>query len=303
MLNSDGFLEVSSLKSENLRWKFASILLAILLLSAFFYNKGYFNTSIGNKDAIYRVSIHGLILDDYERNKAIELLAKKDNVKGVIVNIDSPGGTMSGGEAIYNSLIKIKKEKPIVSVLGGVAASGGYMAAVASDHIFARKSTITGSIGVMLQSPEVTDLMDKIGVKLKTFKVGEYKGLPSPFEKLTPKVSSKINQALKDSYDIFVDIVSKNRSLPIDQVIELADGSIYIGNRAKELKLVDSIGGEDEAVEFLYKELGVSEKLPIIDYKIKDSKNILEIFLYKFFNSKALSSFLGLKGILALWYP
>lgn len=304
MLNSENFLERSYLKSENLRWRFISVFLLIFVVAGFLYNKGYFdNNNKNEKDAIYRVFIKGLIVDDYDRNKSIELLAEKDNVKAVIVHIDSPGGTLSGGESIYNALIKVKEKKPVIAVLGGVAASGGYMAAVASDYIVAKKSTITGSIGVMLQSFEATDLMEKIGVKVKTFKVGKYKGLPSPFEKVTPEFSSKMSQALNDSYNIFIDIVSKNRPLNKEEVLKLADGSIYIGSRARELKLVDYIGNEEEALNLLTQKSGLGKELDVIDYNMVDSDSFIDVLLSKFFSNKNLSGSFGLEGILALWQP
>jgi protease-4 len=216
---------------------------------------------------IARITLSGFIMTDRERDEMMEKLAKNDQVKAVIVSIDSTGGATTGGEALYESLRKLTEAKPTVATVNTVAASAAYMAAIATDHIVARRTSITGSIGVLFQYPEVSQLMDKIGVRVEEVKSAPLKAEPSPFKPASPEARQVIAGIVSDTYNWFVDIVAERRGLARGTALTLADGRIFTGQQALEQKLIDAIGGEAEALTWLARERGIDTKLPIKDWE------------------------------------
>ncbi len=213
------------------------------------------------------MTLSGFIMDDRERDEMMEKLAEDDMVKAVIVSIDSTGGATTGGEALYESLRRLTQAKPTVATVGTVAASAAYMAAIATDHIVVRRTSITGSIGVLFQYPEISQLMDKIGVKLEEVKSAPLKAEPSPFKPASPEARAVIAGIVNDTYNWFVDIVAERRGMARGTALTLADGRIFTGRQAVEQKLVDTIGGEKEALAWLAKERGIDDTLPIKDWE------------------------------------
>jgi protease-4 len=221
-------------------------------------------------DHIAKVKFNGTITEDEELLDRLERIGESPRVKGVILSIDSPGGTTAGGEAIFEAVRKIAAEKPVVAQVGTLAASAGYMIASASDHIVARQSSIVGSIGVLIQFPDVTGLMETVGVKVEGVKSSPLKAEPSPFTPTTEEERAMLRALVMDSYDWFVDLVEERRPLNRTQVLALADGSIFTGRQALERKLVDSLGGEDEAIAWLATQ-GVDGDLSVIEWKSTES--------------------------------
>jgi protease-4 len=219
------------------------ILLAIGGIAAWFGGDG-----TGSGSHIAKVRITGTITQDDKLLERLEKIRKSPRVAGVIIQIDSPGGTTTGGESIYEAVRKIAAEKPVVAEVGTLAASAGYMIASATDHIVARQSSIVGSIGVLIQYPDVTGLMDKIGIKLEEVKSSPLKASPSPFKPTNEEERAMVRRLIMDSYDWFVDIVASRRSMTREQALALADGSIFTGRQGLQNKLVDALGGEEEAV-------------------------------------------------------
>ena len=165
---------------------------------------------------------------------------------------------------------RLAAEKPVVAQVGTLAASAGYMIASASDHIVARKSSIVGSIGVLVQFPDLTGLMDKIGIKLEEVKSSPLKAEPSPFNVTTDEERAMIRAMILDSYDWFVGLVDERRPLTRAEVTALADGSIFTGRQALDKKLVDALGGETEAVDWLATK-GVDGKLKVVEWEEEDN--------------------------------
>lgn len=217
-------------------------------------------------DHIAKVRIEGTITEDEELLKRLERITESDRVKGVVLSINSPGGTTAGGESIYLAVRKMAETKPVVAQVGTLAASAGYMIASAADHIVARQSSIVGSIGVLVQFPDVTGLMDKIGVKVEGVKSSPLKAEPSPFTPTTEEERAMLRALVMDSYDWFVGIVDERRPLSRTEVLAVADGSIFTGRQGLEKKLVDALGGEDEAVEWLAGK-GVDADLEVVEWK------------------------------------
>jgi protease-4 len=215
---------------------------------------------------IARVTISGFIADDRQRDELFAKLAKADAVKGIVVAIDSTGGATTGGEALYESLRKLAAAKPTVAAVGTFGASAAYMAAIATDHIVARRTSLTGSIGVIFQYPEVSGLLDKLGVKVEDIKSAPLKAEPNPFKPTTPEARAVIDGVVKDTFAWFVDIVAERRNMPWSEARTLADGRIYTGRQALESKLIDEIGGEETAIAWLATK-GVDAKLPVRDWE------------------------------------
>ncbi|MBE1206345.1 signal peptide peptidase SppA [Aminobacter carboxidus] len=215
---------------------------------------------------IAKVKIEGTITEDEDLLRRLDEIRKSASVKGVILSIDSPGGTTAGGEAIYDAVRKLAAEKPVVAQVGTLAASAGYMIASATDHIVARKSSIVGSIGVLVQFPDLTGLMDKLGVKLEEIKSSPLKAEPNPFNPTTDEERAMMRNMILDSYDWFVGIVAERRSMSKAEATDLADGSVWTGRQALANKLIDEVGGEDQAIAWLGTK-GVDAKLEVIEWK------------------------------------
>lgn len=263
---ADEIIDRRRLRRKLTFWRVAAIVIAAIAIAGAAF--GLFADQLGatSRDHIAKVRIEGTITEDDELLKRLEAIRKSKSVKGVILAVDSPGGTTAGGESIYEAVRKIAADKPVVAQVGTLAASAGYMISSASDHIVARQSSIVGSIGVLFQFPDVTGLMDKIGVKLEGVKSSPLKAEPSPFSPTTEEERAMIRSMIMDSYDWFVGLVEDRRPLSRSEVLALADGSVFTGRQALDNKLIDALGGEDEARVWL-EERGVSKDLKIVEWK------------------------------------
>jgi protease-4 len=269
-VTADDLIDRRRLRRKLSFWRVAALAVAAVAVVAFaavLYG-GEFGPVAS--DHIAKVKIEGTILEDDDLLKRLEDIRKSDRVKGVILSIDSPGGTTAGGESIYEAVRAIAAVKPVVAQVGTLAASAGYMIASASDHIVARQSSIVGSIGVLVQFPDFTGLMDKVGVKMEEIKSSPLKAEPSPFNPTTEPERAMIRNMILDSYQWFVGIVQDRRSLTREQALALADGSVFTGRQGVSNKLVDELGGEKEAIAWL-RGKGVAEKLEVVEWKAKSS--------------------------------
>jgi len=217
---------------------------------------------------IARVTIQGLIRDDQERVQQLDRLGRSSLARAVIVHVDSPGGTTAGSEQLYDALTRLKEKKPLVIVVDGLAASGGYITAIAGDHIVAKQTSLIGSIGVLFQYPNVADLLTKIGVKVETIKSSPLKAAPNGFEPTSPEARAAIESIIKDSYAWFRGMVQDRRHLDNDELQTVADGRVFTGRQGIGLKLVDEIGDETTAIAWLAHEKNVNAKLPVRDYQL-----------------------------------
>lgn len=248
-------------------WRVASVLLFIGAVLALAAATGGFNLE-KRSDHIARVWVTGLITGDQPTLDLLEDIAKADNVKGLIIRIDSPGGTTAGSEAIYEAIRKIAKDKPVAAVMDTVAASGGYITAIAADHIVARGNTITGSIGVIFQWAEFSKLLETVGVQMQEIKSGDLKAEPSPFKPLSEKAREVSTLMVQDSFAWFTGLVAERRKLPLDKVKILSDGRVYTGRQAVAEKLIDELGGEEMAVAWIKKEKKLSDGIEVKDWAL-----------------------------------
>jgi protease IV len=244
------FIECKNLRRSVRFWRFFCFFVFIVFLVSYsLLLKGSFKLS---RDNVVLMNINGMIFEDTSRNEALLEIANDDKVKALIVNLNSPGGTVVGGETLYNYLKKVSENKYLVVVMKEQAASGAYMAAVAANHIIAHNGTLTGSIGVLLQSFDVSDLLKKVGVKPVIIKSSKLKAVPSPLEPLDSESELFLSELVGDSFDLFKEIVISNRSLKKENYGAIFDGRVLTGRQALKLGLIDEIGDVEYAKEWLY---------------------------------------------------
>jgi protease IV len=269
---------------------------------------------------IARVTVSGLIRGDTDRVEALETLGKS-RVAAVILHVDSPGGTTAGSEQLYDALRRLADEKPTVVVVDGMAASGAYIAAMASDHIVAMDTSLVGSIGVLFQYPNFADLLKTVGVKVEEVKSSPLKAAPNGFEPTSPEATAALDAIVKDSYAWFRGIVQSRRHIEGDALDQVADGRVFTGRQAVGLKLIDEVGNERTAVDWLVKAKGIDPKAEVRDYRLRSR---LENLSFLHLGSVAILDALGLHtlarqidetgaldsvdrlnldGLLALWHP
>ena len=216
---------------------------------------------------VARVNVTGVITEDRKLIERVTALAKDGAVPAVIVSIDSPGGSVAGGESLRGALLRVAAAKPVVAVMRGTAASAGYMVALPAARIFARDATLTGSIGVILQTGEASGLLSRLGLSAEAITSGPLKDQPSFTRGLTTQGRDYLAGLVADMYDQFVGMVADARHMDAAQVRALADGRAYTGRQAQKLGLVDEIGGEVEAREWLARERGVPTTVPAENVK------------------------------------
>ncbi len=255
---------------------------------------------------VARVRVDGIIAGEGQLARRVSALADEAAVKAVILDIDSPGGGVTGGEALHDAIARVAARKPVAAVMGGIAASAGYMIAVPATRIFALQGTLTGSIGVYLQTAEISGLLDKLGITTEAIKSGPLKDEPSLFEKTTPEGRQVLQGLVMDYYDQFVTMVAQGRHMDADTVRRLADGRPYTGRQALRLGLIDQIGDERDARRWLAEAKGVRSGLPIRD--VGQPGLVFRAFgesLADFTNTawKSLADqWLAVDGVWALWH-
>jgi len=296
----DKLLERRRLKRSVLRWRVVAIVALVAFAVAASARFGFDGTPSG--DHIARLWVDGIIVDDPWRDEALAELADDPDVVAVLVRIDSPGGTAMGGEALYLSLREIAAVKPVVAVLGTTATSAAYMAALAADHIVARQTSITGSIGVIFQTAEFTEMLDKLGIRAEAIKSTPLKAQPSPLEPLTDDARRVTRAVVKDIYDWFVSLVVERRSLSRPKALAVADGRIFTGRQALNANLVDAIGGEEVALAWLQDTHNLAEDLPVGDVYDYREEEFFSDFT-SLITRTVVPERLSLDGLIAVWHP
>jgi protease IV len=314
--DAESVIDRRRLKRRVTAWRLAALVFGLLALGLYL---------LGSRDGVgpasllphvARVTVSGLITDDRKMNELIEKIGKSDQVKAVILDINSPGGTTTGGEALYDAVRRLAEKKPVVAVCGTLATSAAYIAALATDRIFVYGNTITGSVGVIFQWAEVTELLKTLGIKVEEVRSGPLKAVPSPFEPADEKARALTEEMVQEAKVWFIDLVSKRRNIDAASVPGLTEGRIYSGRQAVELKLVDAIGDEKVAVSWLVKERNVPSGLKVVDWKPAEdssgwfgwmSQAVGAVFglsaerLAGLFGQ--ISSTLKLDGLVSVWHP
>jgi protease IV len=320
-LDSDVIVDRRRIRRKLTFWRVAAALIAIaaILTIGLVATPGGRGT-LTTAGSIARINIEGLIRSDQNRVEALERL-ENSRAAAVVVHINSPGGTTAGSEQLYDALLRLKAKKPLVVVVEGLAASGGYITAIAADHIVAQQSSLVGSIGVLFQIPNFTELMKTVGVKVEEVKSSPLKAAPNGFEPTSPEARAALESLVKDSYAWFRGLVKERRGMDDALLEKVADGRVFTGRQAVELKLIDQLGDEKTAIAWLVAQKGVKADLPVRDYKLSPRFGDLTFLrtaaavtldalglsavarqIEQSGMAQAVDRF-GLDGMLALWHP
>jgi protease IV len=319
-LDADTIVDRRRMRRKLTFWRVFAVLVAIAAIGAVAATVTSSSSDIIQGAYTARVTIRGLIRNDQERTHAIERLASS-SARAVILHIDSPGGTTAGAEQLHDALMRLKEKKPLVVVVDGLAASGGYIAAMSADHIIAQSTSLVGSIGVLFQYPNVSDLLKTIGVKVEEIKSSPLKAAPNGFEPTSPEARAALEAIVLDSYAWFRGLVRDRRHLDGALLDRVSDGRVFTGRQAVELKLIDQIGDEKAAIAWLAKEKNVDATTPVRDYQLRSrlgDLTFLHLAAVVTLEAVGLRSFarqiedwgtiqaverLNLDGLLALWHP
>ncbi len=317
-LEADNLAERRRLKRRLRFWRAGAILLfAIATIAGLAVQNDGFLDRLGLNPHVARVTIEGFIGDDKKKRELLSEIAENDQVRGVILYINSPGGTTAGAEALYNSLRRLAEKKPIVAVFGTAATSAAYLAGLAADHIIARGNSITGSVGVILQWAEVSQLLQNWGIRVEEVRSGDLKAVPSPFTSPNPSGRALIEGLVAESRDWFVTVVTKRRELNAADIEQIKTGRIYTGRQALKIGLIDEIGDEESALKWLKERRGLPPDIEIIDRKSEESTGsffmksafavvgaafggVLERFAQLIIDGRPINQ---LDGLISLWHP
>ncbi len=316
-LDADRLTERRRLKRRLSLWRIGALLAVVALIVALAARQGGLTTYLGGPQQVARVEISGFISDDRNQRKLLSDLEKADHVRGVILAINSPGGTTSGAEALYLAVRKLAEKKPVAAVFGTIATSAAYLTGIAADHIVARGNSITGSVGVILQVAEVSQLLDKIGVHIEEIRSGPLKAVPSPFTPTDPAARALAQEMVDESRQWFVALVAERRPTVVPSLEQIRTGRIFTGRQALQIGLIDNIGDEEQARDWMA-DKGVPKNLGIVDWKPQDSSSFslfnslsegaLAAFggvgeLFHRFVINALTRVNDLDGLVSLWHP
>ena len=266
-LDSDLIVDRRRIRRKLTFWRVAAAIVAIAAIVAVGLVVAPGRGGLATSGSIARINIEGLIRSDQDRVEALDRLADS-SAAAVIVHINSPGGTTAGSEQLYDALTRLKAKKSLVVVVEGLAASGGYITAIAADHIIAQQTSLVGSIGVLFQFPNFTDLLKTVGVKVEEVKSSPLKAAPNGFEPTSPEARAALDSLVKDSYAWFRGLVKERRGMDDALLDKVADGRVFTGHQAVDLKLIDQLGDERTAIAWLVAQKGVKKDLPVHDYKL-----------------------------------
>ncbi len=321
--DADAIVDRRRMRRKLTFWRVSAILIVILAVigAGFAFVPG--SRLMPQASYIARIKIQGLIRGNENRVEALDRLGKS-RARAVIVHLDSPGGTTAGSEQLYNALKQLREKKPVVVVVDGLAASGAYIAALSSEYVIAQETSLVGSIGVLFQFPNFTEVLKTIGVKMEEVKSSPLKAAPNGFEPTSPEARAAIEAIVVDSFAWFKALVKDNRHMDDAQLAKVADGRVFTGRQAVGLKLIDALGNEKTALAWLEKEKKVPATTAVRDVALEPRFNEFS-FLYvaaylasSGFQAAGLSTVaqrieewggsqaferLNLDGLLALWHP
>jgi protease-4 len=316
VIEAETVIERRCLRRRLTAWRLAAVVLAVFVIALIMAGDQRLAGTGSFLPHIARVSVSGLITDDQKMLELLDKVGKSSQVRAVILDINSPGGTTTGGEAMYDAIRRLAEKKPVVAVCGTLATSAAYIVALATDRIFVYGNTITGSVGVIFQWADVSELMRTLGVKVEEVKSGPLKAVPNPFEPTDEKGRALAAEMVQEAKVWFVDLVGKRRNLEPAAVPGLTDGRVYSGRQALALKLVDEIGDERAAKRWLQKERDVTPGLSVVEWKPKSESGGIWGWLFGSIASSfgiaadnfvslfgQVSEGLRLDGLVSLWHP
>jgi protease IV len=318
-LDADAIVDRRRMRRKLTFWRVSAIVIALVAVAGAAYVLSPRNRLLPAGSYVARIKIEGLIRDNRDRVEALDRLSRSA-ARAVIVHVDSPGGTTTGSQQLFESLRALQAKKPMVVVVDGLAASGAYIAALSSDHIIAHDTSLVGSIGVLFQFPNFTGVLKTIGIQVESIKSSPLKAAPNGFEPTSPEARAAIEAIVLDSYAWFKGLVKDRRHMSDAQLAAVSDGRVFTGRQGVGLKLIDGLGNEQTALDWLAAEKHVPANTPVRDYSLQPRFSELS-FLHMAawtFQAVGLSAFaqhleewgavqaverLNLDGLLALWHP
>ncbi len=318
-LDADAIVDRRRMRRKLTFWRAGAVLIALIAVvgTAVVFVPG--SRMSGSQNYIARIKIQGLIRNNQERVEALDRLARS-RARAVIVHIDSPGGTTAGSEQLYGALRELQAKKPMVVVVDGIAASGAYIAALSAEHIVAQDTSLVGSIGVLFQYPNFTDVLKTVGISVESIRSTPLKAAPSGFEPTSAEARAAIEGIVLDTYAWFKGLVKERRRMDDATLATVADGRVFTGRQAIPLKLVDGIGNEKTALAWLEQVKKVPANTPVRDYSLQprfSELSFIHLAAWTFdavglsVVSRRLEEWgaagaierLNLDGLLALWHP
>lgn len=269
-LQAESMVDRRRLKRRLSLWRLLAVVAGIALIAVLVLRDD--SIAVSYRPHIARVAVTGIIRDDRKQLELLADIAKARQVRAVVIWVNSPGGTTTGGESLFMAIRDLAEKKPVVAVFGTIATSAAYLVGIATDHVVARGNTITGSVGVILQWAEVSELLQKLGIKMEEVRSGPLKAVPSPFEPLDEKGRQLAREMVEEGEQWFRGVVAKRRSINPANVPGLIEGRIYSGRQALAYKLIDQIGGEKDAIDWLEKNRQVPKDMTIFDWKTKEDE-------------------------------
>lgn len=266
----DHLLKIEALSAKVSFWRGLFFVVAVSLVvvaSQVDYSRLRLPETLGLTSGGYiaRLGIESTIGRNKSRDAVLQKIENNDAIKAVLLKIDSPGGTVGDSEILYNQIRRIAEKKPVVALLGNVAASGGYMVALAADHVVAHNGTVTGSIGVLSQYIGISQVAKKLGITLKTIKTSDLKVAMSPLEEMSENAENVLQGMVDDFHRFFVGLVAERRGMSVEKAYEVSDGRVYTGMQALNAGLIDEIGSEREALEWLRTHKDIDSKAAVKD--------------------------------------
>ena len=259
------------------------------------------NNNYSDNPFIAKLYLEGMISNETNLLEKIDQLKEKENLKGILLKVNSPGGTFVSSKEIYDSLKFFNDTIPIAIYMKEVATSGAYLVSLGADKIFANTGTITGSVGVILQTADISILLDKIGINPLVIKSGDLKAVPNPLEQANDYQIDYIKNIVQTMQEEFSKIVKLERKISGENLTIINDGRIFTGTQAKEINLIDEIGVESDAIEWLKKKASLDDKIKIIDYA--EETDFFELINLKFLKKFSNMELKLTDGILAIWTP
>ncbi len=318
-LDADAVVDRRRMRRKLTFWRVTAVVVALTGIAAGVFAVAPGGTLAPRGDYIARIKVQGLIRDNQDRVEALARLARS-RARAVILHIDSPGGTTAGSEQLYDSLRELQAKKPMVVVVDGLAASGAYIAALSADHIIAQDTALVGSIGVIFQYPNFTQILKTVGIQVESIKSSPLKAAPSGFEPTSPEARAAIESVVLDSYAWFKGLVKNRRKMDDEQLARVSDGRVFTGRQAVPLKLADELGNEKTALAWLEKEKKVPADTRVRDYSLAprfEELSFLHLAAWTFdavglravargmrdWGASEAVERLNLDGLLALWHP
>jgi protease-4 len=318
-LDADAIVDRRRMRRTLTFWRVGAVLIALIAVAGTAFVLVPSTRMSASPNYIARIKIQGLIRNNQDRVEALAQLARS-RARAVIVHIDSPGGTTAGSEQLYDALRDLREKKPVVVVVDGLAASGGYIAALAGEHIIAQDTSLVGSIGVLFQYPNFTEVLKHIGIAVETIKSTPLKAAPSGFEPTSAEAKAAIESIVLDTYGWFKNLVKERRGMDDATLARASDGRVFTGRQGLSLKLVDAIGSEKTAVAWLERVKNVPANTPVRDYSLQprfSEFSFIHLAAWSFETvglsvvSRRLEEWgaagaverLNLDGVLALWHP